>query len=156
MKPEKTSVSDLIAPCGMNCALCASNLALKNDLKSKGIKIPYCAGCRPRNKKCSFIKKQCSKLQNGEVTYCFECTIFPCNKLKTLDRRYKERYKMSMIDNLNFIKKQGMQNFLADQEKTWKCPNCGEIICCHNGICFNCGLDTLRHRKEKYRWQDTR
>jgi len=48
---------DLIAPCGMNCALCASYLALVNDLKSKGIKISYCTGCRARNKKCAFMKK---------------------------------------------------------------------------------------------------
>jgi ribosomal protein L32 len=75
--------------------------------------------------------------------------------LKAIDDRYKERYKMSMIENLSFIKKHGIQNFLAEQAKTWKCPNCGEMICCHNGICFNCGLDTLRNKKEKYRWQDT-
>ncbi len=154
MEPEKKLTPDLIAPCGMNCALCASHLALKNDLKSKGIKISYCIGCRPRNKKCAFIKKQCSKLLNGEVAFCFECASFPCDRLNALNDRYKERYKMSMIENLNFIKEHGMQNFLAEQEKKWKCPNCGELISCHNGICFNCSLDTLKHRKQKYRWQD--
>ncbi|MCJ7762649.1 DUF3795 domain-containing protein [Candidatus Bathyarchaeota archaeon] len=154
MKTAKNLTSDLIAPCGMNCALCASNLALKNDLQSKGIKIPYCTGCRQRNKKCAFIKKQCSKLLNGEVTYCFECTSFPCNRLKTLNDRYKERYKMSMIENLSFIKKHGTQNFLEEQAKRWKCPNCGELISCHNGICFNCDLEKLRSKKEKYRWDN--
>ena len=153
MKTAKKLTSDLIAPCGMNCALCASNLALKNDLKSKGIKIPYCIGCRPRNKKCAFIKKKCSKLLNGEVAYCFECTGFPCDLLKTLDARYKERYKMSMIENLSFIKEHGMQNFLEEQAKRWKCPNCGELISCHNGICYSCGLEKLRNKKEKYRWE---
>jgi hypothetical protein len=29
---------DLIAPCGMNCALCASYLVMKNDLKRKGFR----------------------------------------------------------------------------------------------------------------------
>ena len=154
MKTAKNLSPDLIAPCGMNCALCANNLALKNDFKSKGIKMPYCTGCRPRNKQCAFIKKQCSKLLNGEMAYCFECDSFPCHRLKTLDARYKERYKMSMIENLNFIKKHGMQNFLEEQEKLWKCPNCGELVCCHNGICFNCELEKLRNKKEKYRWQD--
>lgn len=145
---------ELIAPCGMNCALCASYLALKNDLRSKGVRMSYCKGCRPRNKQCSFIKKQCSKLQNGEVAYCYECTSFPCDRLKTLDNRYKVRYKMSMIENLYFIKKHGLQNFLAEQEKLWKCSKCDEMICCHNGICFSCGLENLKKKKKIYRWED--
>jgi hypothetical protein len=154
MATAKTLNSDLVAPCGMNCSLCASYLALKNDVKNKGVKISYCIGCRPRNKNCAFIKKQCSKLSSGEVDFCFECSSFPCDTLKRLDSRYKARYRMSMIDNLVFIKEHGMQSFLAAQEKTWKCPNCGELISCHNGLCFNCELEVLRNRKEKYRWQE--
>jgi hypothetical protein len=154
MKAAKNSLPDLIAPCGMNCTLCAGYLALENDVKSKGIRMPYCAGCRPRNKKCAFLKKQCPKLLNSEVTFCFECTSFPCDRLKTIDNRYKARYKVSLIENLNFIKKHGMKNFLAEQERLWKCPNCGELVCCHNGICFNCELEKLRNKKEKYRWFD--
>lgn len=38
--------SELVAPYGMNCALCSEYLALKYDVKSKGIRIPYCEGCR--------------------------------------------------------------------------------------------------------------
>jgi hypothetical protein len=154
VKTAKNLMSNLIAPCGMNCALCASYLALQNEVKSKGVKMPYCAGCRPRNKHCAFIKKHCTKLLNGEVAYCFDCISFPCSRLKTIDKRYKSRYRMSIIENLNFIKQHGMRNFLAEQEKLWKCPRCGKMICCHNGICFNCELDKLRHRKEKYRWQN--
>ena len=153
MENSKSLTADLIAPCGMNCALCASNLALKNDLKNKGVKMPYCTGCRARNKKCAFIKKRCSKVLNGEVNYCYECTSFPCDNLKKLDKRYKEQYKMSMIENLRFIKEHGMQSFLAEQAKQWKCPNCGELVSCHNGVCFNCGLEKLRNKKEKYRWE---
>jgi len=154
MAAAKNLCSDLIAPCGMNCAICASYLALKNDVKNKGVRMPYCAGCRPRSKNCAFIKKHCSKLSRGEVAFCFECSSFPCDRLKALDSRYKVRYRMSMIDNSVFIKEYGMQNFLAEQEKTWKCPNCGELISCHNGLCFNCELETLRNKKEKYRWQE--
>ena len=144
--------SNLIAPCGMNCALCASYLALLNEVKSKGVRMPYCAGCRSRNKKCAFLKKHCTRLLKGEVAFCFECPDFPCDRLKTLDARYQSRYKMSMIENANFIKEHGMQRFLEEQKKRWKCPVCGEMICCHNGVCFNCGLEKLRGKKEKYRW----
>jgi hypothetical protein len=145
---------DLIAPCGMNCAICSRYLALKNDVRSKGVRMAYCTGCRPRNRNCAFLKKRCPKLSNGEVTFCFECNNFPCGRLKTLDARYKARYRMSMIKNLSFIKENGIAKFLEEQEKTWKCPKCGEMICCHNGICFNCSLEELSHKKAKYRWND--
>lgn len=151
----KTTIDpDLIAPCGMNCALCAGYLAAKNDLKNKRIKMINCPGCRPRNKKCAFLKGHCTQLSNREVTYCFECTSFPCDKLKTIDKRYRSRYRMSMIENLNFIKQNGIEKFLKSQEETWKCPNCGELISCHNGLCFNCDLEKLRNKKKKYRWSE--
>jgi hypothetical protein len=150
----KMATANLVAPCGMNCALCANYLALVNDVKSKGVKMPYCAGCRPRNKNCAFLKKHCSKLLSGEVAFCFECSRFPCDPLRTIDDRYKSRYKMSMIQNSSFIKANGMEKFLEEQEKLWKCPSCGQIICCHNGICFNCGLEKLRSKKERYRWSE--
>jgi hypothetical protein len=146
--------SVLIAPCGMNCALCASYIAQKNDLKTKGIRMPYCAGCRPRNKQCSFIKKRCSKLLTGEVVFCYECADFPCNNLKAIDARYSSRYRMSMVENLHFINVQGMEKFLKMQQEKWKCPTCGGLICCHNGLCFNCDLEKLKAKKKVYQWED--
>ena len=148
-----TIKSELIAPCGMNCAVCSNYLSMKNDLKNKGVRMPYCKGCRPRNKNCSFLKKRCLKLANGTVTFCFECSSFPCNGLKTLGNRYASRYRMSMVENLTFIKENGIEKFLKQQEEIWKCPNCGESICCHNGICYNCELEKLKNKKEKYRWE---
>jgi hypothetical protein len=145
---------ELIAPCGMNCSVCASYLALKNDLKSKNIKIPYCHGCRPRQKNCAFIKKRCKLLLDNKVEFCYQCRDFPCERLKKLDKRYKMRYKMSMIDNLNYIKKNSMTKFLDKEKVKWECSNCGETISCHNGICFNCGLDLLKNKKKLYRWED--
>jgi hypothetical protein len=146
--------SELISPCGMNCALCASYLSLKNDLKGNGIRMPTCAGCRPRNKKCAFLKKYCSKLSSGEVTFCFECTSFPCDRLKAIDYRYKALYRMSTIDNLGYIKENGIEKFLESQEQLWKCEKCGKLVCCHNGICFNCSLEKLRNKKQMYRWDE--
>jgi len=40
----------LIAPCGMNCALCISYQAMKNDLANKGFGKKYCAGCLQRGR----------------------------------------------------------------------------------------------------------
>jgi ribosomal protein L37E len=59
-----------------------------------------------------------------------------------------------MIENLKFIKENGLDRFIEDQEKKWKCQRCGELISCHNGLCFICDFENLRDRKQKYRWDE--
>ncbi|MCJ7720991.1 DUF3795 domain-containing protein, partial [Candidatus Bathyarchaeota archaeon] len=76
--------AELIAPFGMNCNVCSNYLALENDTKAKGVKLPYYKGCRPRDKKCSFVKKKCEKLLNHKVKFCYECKEFPCELVKNL------------------------------------------------------------------------
>ena len=143
----------LIAPCGMNCSVCTSYLAMKHDLKKKGFGKKYCSGCIPRGKNCAFMKKQCDLLGNGLVRFCTECKDYHCRRLKALDKRYREKYHMSMIENLDFIKLEGIDKFLEKETSTWQCPKCGGTICCHNGLCYNCELETLRQRP-KYRWNE--
>lgn len=146
--------SKLIAPCGMNCALCGAYLAYKNDLKSKKINHTYCKGCRPENKNCSLVKRRCKLVAKGEVEYCFECKDFPCSSIHQLDERYKKFYRMSEIENLNYIKKNGVRKFIKWQEEKWKCEKCGELISCHNGICYNCDSDKIRTKRRRYRWEE--
>ena len=110
---------ELVAPCGMNCAICSGYLALKYNVKSKGIRMPYCKGCRPRNKKCAFLKKRCELLLNDKVKFCYECEGFPCESLKHIDKRYQTFFRMSSIDNLGFIQKNGVSRFLEAQRKKW-------------------------------------
>jgi hypothetical protein len=144
---------ELVAPCGMNCAVCSNYLALQNDVRAKGVKLPYCKGCRPRNKQCSFVKKKCEKLMKNNVDFCYECTEFPCELIRKITKGY-EKYKVNMVENLYFIKEHGLDKFLESQKEKWRCPECGDLICCHNGICYHCGLEKLRNKTKKYRWED--
>jgi hypothetical protein len=141
----------LIAPCGMNCGVCVAYLAQKNDLNKQGFKRIYCPGCLPRGKNCLFMKSKCEKMGEGLVRFCFECTDYPCRRLKGLDKRYRTKYHMSMIENLDFIKANGIEAFLEKETAKWACPECGETVCCHNGLCLNCSLETLKQNR-KYRW----
>ncbi len=143
----------LIAPCGMNCGLCISYQAMKNDLNQQGFKKKYCTGCRPRGKHCTFMKAQCGLVGNGLVRFCFECEKFPCSRLKDLDQRYRSKYHMSMIENLEFIKANGMERFLEREEAKWRCSRCGGVISCHNGLCLHCDVDKLRLKKT-YHWDE--
>src|SRR4030042_3059660 len=133
----------LIASCGMNCGLCSGYLAGKYDVLNQGVQIRYCAGCRSKKNPCAF-KKRCDLLKSGQVKYCFECDKLPCENLEPLNKRYSKNFHMSMIDNLNFIKENGMEKFLEKEAEKWKCPECGGVICCHNGICYSCGMAKLK------------
>jgi catechol 2,3-dioxygenase-like lactoylglutathione lyase family enzyme len=126
---------DLIAACGMNCRICIGYFGYTVSGKKRKMK---CIGCRPRDKSCAFLKKYCKKLTKKEVDYCYECSDFPCPYLEKLDKLYRERYNMSMIENLEFICDKGMNSFLTHQQKKYRCPECGGVICVHNGGCYSC------------------
>ncbi|UNC92094.1 DUF3795 domain-containing protein [Candidatus Contubernalis alkaliaceticus] len=143
----------LIAPCGMNCSLCISYQFMKNDLNKQGFRKKYCPGCIPRGENCTHMGDRCELLGKGKVRLCYECKAFPCKRLKSLDKRYRTKYHMSMIENLKFIKENGLEGFLKKEEEKWQCPECGTVICCHNGLCLNCNLETLQ-RNKKYRWNE--
>ncbi len=151
---SKLFTEELIAPCGMNCGLCSGFLTLKHGLKKKGVMKTECPGCRPRGKHCAFMKKACKFLGEGVYKYCYECADYPCERLKRLDKRYRSHYHMSMIENLDYIKANGINKFLAWQTEKWQCPECKATICCHNGICYNCGSEKLFTLKRRYRWAE--
>jgi len=58
-----------------------------------------------------------------------------------------------MIENLVFIKEHDIENFLEKEMEKWKCSECGEVISCHNGVCFRCHPDDLRNRIAISRWR---
>ena len=75
----------------------------------------------------------------GELRYCFECSRFPCERLRHLDKRYRTKYGMSMLENLESIRKVGVRDFVKNQRTKWTCPHCGEILCVHRPQCLSCG-----------------
>lgn len=124
----RTKTSD-IAPCGMNCRLCIGYVRAKNQ----------CDGCLTPNTKCS---KKCSLrfCTKRKGKYCdHSCPFFPCKRLKNLDKRYRAKYNMSMIENLSQIKGLGIRLFVRNENTRWACTTCGELICVHIPQCISCG-----------------
>ena len=124
----------LIAPCGMNCRLCIAYIRENNP----------CPGCRSDNRvkpktRYACRIKNCAKIKKGRLTYCFSCDRFPCDRLNHLDKRYRTKYGMSMIDNLAHIKKYGIRHFIANEKERWACPGCSELLCVHKLQCLSCG-----------------
>ena len=144
---------NMIAPCGMNCSLCIAYQAMQYDLKKKGINRKYCQGCIPRGENCTHMAGKCALLGTGAVRFCTECAEFPCRRLKALDKRYRTKYHLSMIENQKYIRENGITRFLNREKASWTCPTCGGTICCHVGLCLNCALETLL-KNRKYRWNE--
>ncbi len=114
----------------------------------------YCAGCRPRDRKCALLKKRCALRSNHKVRFCYECDAFPCKNLQRIDARYKREYRMSFVENLSCIHQHSLTAFVERENIKWQCQQCKGVVCCHNGVCFDCSIDTLRAKKKLYRWED--
>ena len=147
MKKSDSISEELIAPCGMNCAICSRYLAYINNLKRS-----QCASCRPENKKCSYLFEKCSGINNDVLTndavFCSKCGQYPCKEINRMDKRYRKNYKMSVKDNLEDINKMGIGKFIKKEYEKYRCKKCGELISIHNRKCFKC--DTVTRLVEKY------
>ena len=146
MKNLNPISEELIAPCGMNCAICSRYLSYVNNLKRS-----QCIGCRPRNQKCTYLFEKCTGINNDVSTvsanFCFECDQYPCKQINRMEDRYRNNYQMSIKDNLYYIKKMGIDKFIDDQYKKYRCSKCSGIISIHNKKCFKC--DTITRLVEK-------
>lgn len=136
--------ADLIAPCGMNCRLCYGCIRPRNQ----------CLGCRGSDenkpKSCTSCKiVTCKKRLENNWQTCAPCDTH-CRRLKDLDKRYRMKYHMSMIENLVFLRENGMDAFLTQQKKRFTCPSCGEIVCVHRNECPLCNAPIW---EEKTKWE---
>ncbi len=145
MKKTNPISEELVAPCGMNCAICSRYLSYVNDLKRS-----QCIGCRPRNKGCEYLFNKCTGINHsskGIAAFCFECSQYPCKQINRMDDRYRNNYQMSVKDNLELIKSVGIEKFIDVQYEKYRCSQCGGLISVHNRKCFKC--DTITRLVEK-------
>lgn len=95
-----------IAPCGINCGKCIDYL---ND------KCDCCKNIDNNIIKCNI--KNCESLR---TKYCFNCKKYPCDVLIRLDRNQKEKNGVSIISNLDRIKKRGITKHLETETRRAK------------------------------------
>ncbi len=115
----------------MNCQICSGYLRDKDS----------CPGCRSlveaaekkHLRKC--VIRNCSLLKDKGFKFCSgKCPSFPCLRLKNLDKRYRLKYGMSMLENLEFIFSKGIRKFIAWEKKRWLKD--GKVFCVHNQKLF--------------------
>ncbi|MBN1828770.1 MAG: DUF3795 domain-containing protein [Deltaproteobacteria bacterium] len=149
---------ELVGICGIYCGTCPFYLAGREkdidqlEQLSQAYDLPVeevrCDGCRSDRVfrlcvECRHGFRTCAEEQN--VAWCFQCGEFPCDRL----RAFKDIHVVNdishhekLIENLQYIKDQGIERWLEDQKKAGKCPSCGKRLywfvreCpdCHNRI----------------------
>lgn len=132
--PDSLAVG-LIAPCGMNCGLCIGYLRERNR----------CAGCtgqhdssKPRSCVACSIRN-CDELSDDAHSLCLGCERGPCARLRRLDKRYRTKYRMSMLENLAEVGRVGLEQFVESERLRWACEHCGALVSVHRTACLACG-----------------
>ncbi len=62
--------------------------------------------------------------------FCYDCADFPCDRLRHLDKRYRTRYGMSEIENLEYIRDHGIERFLENERARWVSER--GVLCVHD------------------------
>ena len=125
----------MLAPCGVNCAVCYRHVAPRKRGAA-------CLGClaedegKPeRCRKCAI--KACAR--DKGVTRCHECADFPCRRVRDLEKSYRRRYRVSIIANSLAAGGKGVEAFMRDELEKWTCRRCGGLVSQHDGTCSECG-----------------
>ena len=135
MKMPEAIGSQLFAPCGMNCMVCFAHCSTKKAcggcLGTDESKPGHCRTC---------LRKNCAA--ERELSYCYECSDFPCRRIRDLVTSYRKRYGVSLIEQSLFVKENGIELFLENERKRYTCAACGGVISLHDHRCSECGRVT--------------
>jgi hypothetical protein len=125
-------LANMLAPCGMNCGVCYVYLKKKNP----------CLGCRGQEdskpehcRKCEI--KDCAQAKS--IDFCSACSSFPCAIIKRMDKSYRQRYQVSLIESAIRQKAIGAEQYLSEERQKWICADCGGVISLHDRVCSECG-----------------
>lgn len=144
---------DLLAPCGLYCGVCSIYIAHRdNNLKFKEKLLPVyrafaksvddiaCTGCLsdgiifPVCRVCS-IKNCCN---DKGIEGCHQCNEFPCKFINNFPIPVGKKVILRAIP---FWRENGTEEFVEQEEKRYRCPNCGNPLFRGAKRCNKCKVD---------------
>ena len=99
-----------IGCCGLDCGLCPR---FNSTSKSK---CPGCFGPNFSQKHPSCLHTTCCVIKKG-LEVCSECKDYPCSKFNGWDKSDSFTSHLKSLENLNFIKENGIEIFIKQQKK---------------------------------------
>ena len=88
----------------------------------------WCRNCQIR---------RCEKLQSGKLR-CSDCDELPCTQLTNF-RDDDMNHHSEITDNLEQLKKTGIEAWAEYEERRWTCPECKTILSWYDSKCRRCG-----------------
>jgi len=86
------------------------------------------------------------------VESCALCARYPCFYFRIMDifvrwRRLDKKlpHVTCRRPNLESIRRNGLESFLSEQERAWKCPGCGAPVSWYLEHCLSCGRGNEEH-----------
>lgn len=132
MKMPKKIGEDMLAPCGMNCMICYRHCAHPKP----------CGGClagdanKPEH--CRKCKIRSCALEKG-MAGCRDCPEAPCKPLDALEKTYRARYGISLLQNGRIAREEGICALMERERIRYSCTACGGVISLHDAKCGECG-----------------
>ena len=116
--------------CGLFCGTCPSYPQDCHGCLSDKVR----AGCE----ECSPGFRDCSR-EHG-VTRCFDCTEFPCDRLRWFSKQHIVNgicHHENILRDLEEMKHRGVESWVESQTARHTCPQCGELMhwCEKNHVC---------------------
>ena len=109
-----------------------------------------CEGCRSAQvyAGCSRCPLQDCAKKKGLEGFCPDCSSYPCMRTrlfgwfaKLFGFEKKLPHQTEKKVNLRRIAEVGMDAWLEEQEKKWRCPDCGTPYSWYLSTCVKCGRD---------------
>lgn len=129
--PDDIYLSEFSAGvCGLYCGICPAYPADCKGCLSEQVH-PLCNPCRHGFRRCA---------QEHQVTRCFECTEYPCQRL-TIFRNDGMEHHLVAFDNIDRQRQIGLSAWLEEQASEHTCPACGAIVHWERTTCQECGRE---------------
>jgi hypothetical protein len=149
-------VKKLVGICGLYCGTCQIYLASQeNDIEqlekiSQSTSIPIeeirCDGCLSDKVffpcvECRHGFRQCAR--EKKVTWCFQCHDFPCQRLSDFTNVHIINgisHHALVIEDLQYMKEHGIEQWVEQQERAGRCPQCRKRLYWFVRECSNCHM----------------
>jgi predicted RNA-binding Zn-ribbon protein involved in translation (DUF1610 family) len=149
--------TNLLSRCGIYCGACYVYRAerdcgdfLRHVAEWQNVELDEvkCNGCfAPDEEKWPNCQKcwPAKCLKEKKLDYCYQCDSFwdySCDHYKGMEdfcAKRGENIRQNMVKMMS-----DKQKFLADQDKHWRCPSCGEPYSWYEKTCHHCGKSLKR------------
>ena len=146
----------LAAVCGLYCGACRLYRAW-SDNNQKGLEEIYqrmssrqqmtrdnlqCDGCLAQGHLTPWCRQCAIRLCPDDkpgVTRCSDCSDFPCSRITTFNNDGM-RHHAEVLANLCRQREIGVNEWLREQDKRWRCPHCQAPVDWYAQSCFRCGI----------------